>query len=383
MKVLRPWNYKGQVHHKWCGGNEPCMLSPFHKCEQCPLYAKRMAAAVPQKAEQLFLMPSAPVSSVETPKSKQAYAKPQKDVQKPPCEPELDYSNPLDLPIEDYAQNPEPLAPIGEPQFSVWDEPPAEDAIETACAYCGKYFIAPKNKLYCSMSCKKKAYRRRWLERGKQKIVYQQRICTICGKPFIPRTDEQKTCGGECNVQYMRQVYGYGVRKNHPAEVQKPLPRDEMETDRNAPIEHRKEFVQQATRHLPQGRAMFGLHDCEAAAARIDRRLFWWRTIAMPRQAVLLEIALLYGDAALFSMGKFLSLVRSGKWQAARNTLMLCPYANAGRALVENARQIASGAWEEPIPAYIPDEDNDEESESYEDPEGYELGENGTVWERW
>lgn len=356
MKAATAWNYKGQVHHKWCGGDSACLLAGTIQCQDCPKYYRTpIAKAVPEKQAQLFF------------------------------EPALSPDNPLDLPIEDFASNPEPLSLLNEPSFSAWDEPPSEKSVESVCAYCGKYFIGASNKLYCSISCKKKAYKRRRARRGEKNRVFEQRICEVCHRTYTPHTDNQRTCGGACHATYMREKYRVGIPKNHTSVFSAQQRDMNMETELNAPVEHRREFVQQALRHMPQGRVPFSLHDCEATAARLDRRLFWWRTIAMPRQAVLLEIALLYGDSALFGMGRFLSLVRSGKWQAGRDALMLRPYAAAGRAIVENARQIVSGVWEKPIPIFIQqddDEDDDFDADDYDEPEGYELNENGSVWER-
>jgi len=253
----------------------------------------------------------------------------------------------------------------GHDPVTAWDEPPAEDAVETVCAFCGRLFFAPKNKRYCSRSCSKKAYRRRRAERGNKNKHFEPRTCVICGKTFIPRTDYQQTCGGPCNKQYMAKRYGIGVPKNYPAAISRTR-EHEMETRSNCPAQHLRECVAQIKRHNPD--AAISPSSLDALAAMLSARLPWWRSISRPRQAVLLDIAVGYGVQGLLGMDRFLAAIRSCRWEQARQILLNSRYAvfmansGRGRFSVENARQIASGVFTV-IPEYIPGEDDDEEDD--------------------
>ena len=63
----------------------------------------------------------------------------------------------------------------------------------------------------------------------------------------------------------------------------------------------------------------------------------------------------------------------------ARQVLLNTRYASScGRAAVENARQIATGEWTLTKP--FDPRNYDEDEDAWDD--GYELGEDGSVWER-
>ena len=251
----------------------------------------------------------------------------------------------------------------GHEDFTAEDEPPSEDAHDKHCAYCGTLFWAASNKLYCCRSCSKKAYRQRRAERGNTNRRFAPQTCVICGRTFYPRTDRQQTCGGKCTKVFLAKKYGWGVPKNHP-----PVVADQgMETYANCPVQRMKECVVQIKRHNPN--ATVSPSSLESLAAVIRKRLPWFSGLARPRQAVLLDIAIFYGVHALFSMDKFITAFRSGKYEHARQALLNSRYASLhGKWAVENARQIATGQWTV-IPAYIPpsDDDDDEEGEDSED----------------
>ena len=66
-------------------------------------------------------------------------------------------------------------------------------------------------------------------------------------------------------------------------------------------------------------------------------------------------------------MERLLIALRAGKWEQARQALLNSRYASmAGRGAVENARQLATGAWTV-IPVYTPDDEDEEEDENEQD----------------
>lgn len=257
-------------------------------------------------------------------------------------------------------QKPEPpRAMPGYEHFTFWSEPPPEDASDKRCAFCGRLFYAPANWKYCCRSCSKKAYRRRWLERGKQKRIYETRHCVICGKEFVPHTDKQRTCGGACNKEYMLRTYNIGIPKNYPVAIEQPKKAHEnMETRANCPVQHRKECVEQILRHNPGVEVTPSSLD--SLASMLAAKLSWWRGLSRARQAVLLDMMVCYGVHAVLAMERFMSAMRAANWEAARQAILNSRYASyAGRAAVENARQIATGLWTI-IPEYTPGDDDDE-----------------------
>ena len=296
--------------------------------------------------------------------------------------------NPLDLPsvclscaqctkkakrtIKASLVKPQPLRALpGYEQFTAWDEPPQENAREKECAYCGKLFYAPPNQKYCSRSCSKKAYRRRRAERGNHNRVFPMQRCVICGKLFFPHTDRQQTCGGYCTTLWMQRKYKRGLPENYPRkiskkeELKKELP---VETRANCPAHHLRECVEQIKRHNPA--AEVSPSSLDALAALLAAKITWWRSLSRARQAVLLDVAVTYGVHGLLSMERLLIALRAGKWEQARQALLNSRYASmAGRGAVENARQLATGAWAA-IPAYIPDGDDDDEDEDENEQDG-------------
>lgn len=281
--------------------------------------------------------------------------------------------NPLDLPsvcqaCPQYGGDltvPEvPRAVQGYEQFTAWSEPPPEDAIESTCPVCGKLFYAPKNKRYCSKFCKKKAYRLRRLERGGANRKFKRKRCPICGRWFRPKTSNQVTCGGPCTQKYFVKKYHRGVVQNHPTMVAPDRGgyQSTMETRSNCPAHHLHECVEQIKRHNPT--ASVTPSSLDALAALLAAKISWWRSLSRTRQAVLLDIAVTYGVHGLLSMERFLIPLRAGKWEQARQALLNSRYASmAGRGAVENARQIATGAWTV-IPVYTPEDDDEEEDEN-------------------
>ena len=282
--------------------------------------------------------------------------------------------NPLGVLTECYAcpqyggkPPPVPRAMPGYEEFTVHDNPAAEDAIETVCPVCGRLFYAPKNKVYCSRFCKKKAYRLRRAERGGVNCKFTKRRCLVCGRWYRPKTSNQVTCGGVCTQKYFAKKYRRGVAINHT-----PMPPQScggvvstMETRTNCPAQHLRECVEQIKRHNPY--ADVTPSSLDSLAAVLSKRLSWFRTMSRPRQAVLLDIAVTYGVNGLCSMERFILAARACKWEQARQALLNSRYASmAGRGAVENARQLVTSQWTV-IPQYIPSEDDDEEEEEEPD----------------
>ena len=256
--------------------------------------------------------------------------------------------------------------------------PPPETDTEKACPACGKLFYGPGNQVYCCRSCAKRAYKRRLAARGGVKL-YDERECIICHLPFIPRTDRQKTCGGECSKIFLREKYRRGIPRNYPPAQQsaRRQAKDDMETAQNAPVEHIKETVLQIRRHNPT--AYVTPSALDSMAEKMRAALPWIATLDKPRQAALLDIAFSWGMGGFLGLSSFLRWVQAGKWEKARQVLLNTRYASScGRAAVENARQIATGEWTL-IKPYDP-RNYDEDEDAWDD--GYELGEDGSVWER-
>lgn len=266
-------------------------------------------------------------------------------------------------------KRPKPLRKMPEHKaFAVRDTVPAEDAVETVCAFCGRLFYAPKNKKYCSRSCSKKAYRARRAARGGRNKLYSEKECVICHCVFQPRTDQQKTCGGDCTIKYLQKKYHRGVSRNYPSKLPysqriKPF----METRENTPVERLRDTVLQIRRHSPYAHVTpSGL---EALANKLTSAFPWWRNISKPRQAVLLDVAFSWGFDGLCGMQKMMQHIKQGHWQAARQSLLNSRYAfSSGRSAVENARQLAEDRWTI-IKPYIPQEEDDDELDDIWDEE--------------
>ena len=268
---------------------------------------------------------------------------------------------------------PQPLRALpGYEHFTAQDEPPSEDAIESVCPVCGRLFYAPKNKIYCSRFCKKKAYRQRRSERGGSNRKFPRQRCLVCGRWFRPKTSNQVTCGGPCTQKYFVKKYHRGVAQTHtvvPPQMHSGAIKN-METRTNCPVQHLKECVEQLKRHNP--RTTFSPATLDSLAAMVSAKMpLVWKTISRVRQAVLLDIAMTYGVQGLLSLERFQLAVRAGHWEKARQALLNSRYASlAGRAAVENARQIVTNEWTI-IPQYVPDDDDDEDdSDSVDDENG-------------
>lgn len=296
--------------------------------------------------------------------------------------------NPLDLPsvclscalfvkqakrtIKASPVKPQPIRALpGYEQFTAYDKPQPENAVESVCPICGRLFYAPKNKIYCSSFCKKKAYRLRRSERGGTNRKFPRQRCLVCGRWFRPKTSNQVTCGGPCTQKYFVKKYHRGVALNHPAvPSQTSGVSDKMETRSNCPVQHLRECVEQIKRHNPD--AEVSPSSLDALAALLAAKISWWRSLSRTRQAVLLDIAVSYGVHGLMSMERLLLAMRAGKWEQARQAMLNSRYAYSmaadgrGKFSVENARQLATGAWTI-IPAYIPDGDDEEDDDEAQD----------------
>ena len=264
-----------------------------------------------------------------------------------------------------------------------------DDPEEHECACCGKFFIAPANKIYCSKHCRKKAYSLRRAERGGGNKSYPVRQCVICGKDFQPHTDQQKTCGGSCNKEYMRRTYHRGLSKNYPV----MLPFTEGRTSLE-PIEKNERFLEQLKRHEGAVRTADGMHkaylcpsgkltigyghnldanpiggmgsnariteaeatrllseDCASIAAQLDKEIGWWRELKEPRQAVLLNMAFNLGVAGLLGFRNTLRYVRQGQYAMAQNGMLNSKWARQVKARArELSRQMLFGIWQDAEP---------------------------------
>ena len=141
-----------------------------------------------------------------------------------------------------------------------------------------------------------------------------------------------------------------------------------METRSNCPAQHLPECVEQIKRHNPS--VTVTPSSLDSLASLLAAKITWWRSLSRTRQAVLLDIAVTYGVHGLLSMERFLIALRAGKWEQARQVLLNSRYASmAGRGAVENARQIATGAWTI-IPVYTPEDDEDDEDEEENEQDG-------------
>lgn len=141
-----------------------------------------------------------------------------------------------------------------------------------------------------------------------------------------------------------------------------------METRANCPAQHLRECVEQIKRHNPN--AEVTPSSLDALALLLAAKLSWWRSLSRARQAVLLDVAVTFSVHGLLSMERVLTALRAGKWEQARQAMLNSRYASfAGKAAVENARQLSTGAWTI-IPEYVPDDDNEDDNDDIDDKNG-------------
>jgi hypothetical protein len=81
------------------------------------------------------------------------------------------------------------------------------------CKLCDKEFVVRSNRqLYCSRSCKDKAYWRR-------KNPLEVKSCEYCGKSYIPKHNNSQCCSEDCSEELHRiksKKCMYKLRKDNP-----------------------------------------------------------------------------------------------------------------------------------------------------------------------
>ena len=91
-----------------------------------------------------------------------------------------------------------------------WNEPMKSEMLEfykeryplTECEVCGKMFRRMRPTFTCSPECSHKRHNAIQLERSRVKVECD---CTICGKTFTKRRNQQKyVCSAECGKEYQR-----------------------------------------------------------------------------------------------------------------------------------------------------------------------------------
>lgn len=84
----------------------------------------------------------------------------------------------------------------------VWKNKPKEQ-VPHLCGYCKKPLeMKHPSQKYCDEWCRNYAYYQRKMERDHK--VWEERICTECGKPFIPHSAKQLCCKGSCSGDRLR-----------------------------------------------------------------------------------------------------------------------------------------------------------------------------------
>ncbi len=71
--------------------------------------------------------------------------------------------------------------------------------------------------------------------------------------------------------------------------------------------------------------------------AQLDRGIPWWRSLSIPRQAVLVDMAYQLGFAGLLGFAHAIAALKDGDWQAAHDDMLSSAWdcQTPGRALIE------------------------------------------------
>lgn len=90
------------------------------------------------------------------------------------------------------------------------------------------------------------------------------------------------------------------------------------------------------------------IEDCRKFAEKLDTYLPWWRSLNLPRQGVLLNMAFNMGVSGLLSFKNTLRAVREGRFKDAGEGMLASKWATQvkGRAK-ELAAQMRTGEWQE------------------------------------
>ena len=279
---------------------------------------------------------------------------------KPTCQGGFCLLNPLDLPIvcQSCPRYDRALLRLFKNESSILDDLPPEPK---ECPICGTMFIDRANKEYCSTQCCKRAYRLRKLARTTEDKLkaYEWRVCVICGNDYYPHTDRQKTCGGKCSEEYMRRVYKREPTPKRLARLKQNYQESEMvDTIICNPV-----FTLQFKRHeqveqLPR-------RELESVSHYLSANISWWKSLSLPRQAVILGLAYSVGTASfLHSFRNFLFQVQQCKWAEAKSSLLMNQWTRTHTTrAVELARQIEQGIWQRDPLEQLAEEEEDEKLE--------------------
>ena len=75
--------------------------------------------------------------------------------------------------------------------------------LKASCAYCGDTFYTMNiRQKYCSWRCANDAYMKR---RRLRKHAECEKVCPVCGKPFIGKTKATVYCSAACKQKQYRQ----------------------------------------------------------------------------------------------------------------------------------------------------------------------------------
>lgn len=223
---------------------------------------------------------------------------------------------------------------------------PIDDIVREpqTCPICGNVFFDRQNKTYCSAPCCKRAYRLRKLARTTEDKLkaYEYRECVICHTWYYPHTDQQKTCGGKCSVEYMKRTYKRGVNTGSKKLARLQYQDDDMKNT----IIHNPVFTVQFKRlhkldTLP-------LDDLDYYIKFLSANHPWWKSLSQPRQGAILNIAYSFGVSAFTSSFRApLLAMRMCRWSDAKSGILSSAWAREnGVRAVEIARQIESGEWQ-------------------------------------
>ena len=79
--------------------------------------------------------------------------------------------------------------------------------IEKKCAHCGEEFKATNPlQIYCCPRCNNRAcYDRNYKKHGRTK-----KTCLVCGKQYVPNSNQQKYCGADCaKIAHRNQIQAW------------------------------------------------------------------------------------------------------------------------------------------------------------------------------
>ena len=234
---------------------------------------------------------------------------------------------------------------------------------ESICPVCGALFVKTKrNQLYCSPDCRERAEYQRAKGRGKEPYPFESQRCVICGKPFMPRTTLQKTCGGHCTLVYMHRYHGKrdpdiseDDKKNRAAYGEEESLYDSYETSLLEWLEMSKTsmpdkyFVETSKRFLDSlepslGQSANRMQLAQTAlntAKELDRALPKWRDLARHRQEALLDLAVGIGARRFLGDTEIINAIKYQDWQSFKSHILCLAWAQAnGHRAVKMCRKL-------------------------------------------